>query len=87
MRRMKRNRQETAELISELSSIILDQEKEIKEIMLEISAGKNTHMDLTIKLMGAQTAEAHLRGYVQRVRETDGGEQYSVEMDLKDNPI
>lgn len=56
---------ETADMVSEMSSHILDLEGEVSDLKAKL-------LDAEMAKGVAQAAEAHMRGYIERVRELDG---------------
>ena len=55
---------QAAEMVSDMSKMVLDQEK-------EISAQKDKIIEIGLQLSGARLSEGQLRGYIERVKETD----------------
>lgn len=53
-----------AKMVGDMSMVLIDQEKEIDSLKSELLTERT-------KLMGAQASEAHMRGYIERVRELD----------------
>lgn len=64
-RKFENDPDEAARMVSEMASAIIDQEKTIDGLKDEI-------MSLQTTVAGARAAEAHMRGYIERVRELDG---------------
>ena len=54
-----------AEMVSKMSSVLLDQEKIIDDL-------KNQIIDFQAQLLCIRSNEARLEGYIERVREMDG---------------
>ena len=48
-----------------MAAAVIDQDRAVKDLMAELSSVKSD-------LASAYRAEAHLRGYVERVKEMDG---------------
>jgi len=63
-RRMKADNEEFSLKISDMSRTVLEQDKEIREL-------KDRALTRQTELGKARAAEAHMRGYIERVKEID----------------
>ena len=63
-RKFEHDPKDAASMVAEMSGVVVDQEKAIDGLKSQI-------MGLQTNLMMARSAEAHLNGYVERVRELD----------------
>ena len=75
-----------AETVEEMSQFILDIEQETIVLNNEISNLKDKLLDAEIKKGLARAAEAHMSGYIQRVRELDPGERHRQLPDPSQSP-
>ncbi len=64
LRKMRHSREETAEIIEDMSMFILDQEKRINEL-------QNNVIAIQARSSAVHEAQARLLGYQERVRELD----------------
>lgn len=67
----KNGKQEAAEMIAGMSKTILDQEREAALLKKTISEQKDEIRVAEIEKGLARAAEAHMRGYIERVKELD----------------
>lgn len=63
-RKIESNPDEAASMVSEMADTVLNQQKEIDTLRGKV-------MDLQTQCMGLGASEARLRGYIDRVKETD----------------